>query len=99
MIRSEARDLFVALVALTYTLGFYTGKAVYWLNVQATKISRRAAGVSEANGEVKPKAEPVASDLSDLKVADLRKLAREAGQSRAWCRVARKAELLAFLGE
>ena len=106
MIRREARDLFVALVALAYVAGYYTGKAFYWLNVQATRISYRAAGVSVASDEVKPKAEPVAivpmmaepaDSLRGMKVAELRKLAREAGQTRAWCRVARKAELLEFL--
>ena len=34
-----------------------------------------------------------------MTVAQLRKQARAAGQSRAWCRVARKAELLALLGD
>ena len=44
---------------------------------------------SEARDSVAP--------LQAMTVAELRKIARAAGQSRSWCRVARKADLVALL--
>ena len=93
MVRREARDLFVAAVALTYTLGFFLGSAVHALN---DRLARRGGAAAESEGG---SPEPRGPELSSLTVAELRKLARAAGQSRAWCRVARRAELLALLGE
>lgn len=89
-VRREARDLFAAAVALTYTLGFALGSMIHALN---DRLARRGGGAAEREG-----VSPGRPELSSLKVAELRKLARAAGQSRAWCRVARKAELLALLG-
>ena len=93
MVRREARDLFVAAVALTYCLGFSLGSAIHALN---DRLARRDGAAIDGKGVSPGPRDP---ELSSLTVAELRKLARAAGQSRAWCRVARRAELLALLGE
>ena len=91
MVRREGRDLFVAAVAFTYCLGFALGSAIHSLN---DRLARRDGAAIESKG-----VSPGRPELSSLTVAELRKLARAAGQSRAWCRVARRAELLDLLGE